>query len=382
MNDTLYIPKKIKVGFNERNDTYTKKLGFVIYWDDKGVLRQETSWEGWRNKKIDPLMVDNTPTEGFVLNKGVGGTRESYGWNVRNEYVRVYDPRGFEFEISVANLLFILQECTSTKGKGLEGEFIYSWSGKNLVLLPVNSHEYKKSTEFTSNLKTKVDKSMMVPGKTYLFKDTTTAMYLGRHEVNMSSYGNEKIYREKKHVFLNDNYGGGDLLNHLIYEKGFTRLSKIVTEEISDSYSDYLEKFIESEHHQDIKEIVVLEVKTPKIPDDINWKNRDLNNCLSKIDNKTYVTLNIDEKYNSNTLRKYRLQKNYFYEIDGKTIKKNWSGYSNNRSYLIDPYSHQELYYTIDEIKEKVREMTLYRMYYVFENDKKVDYMKLNLNRF
>lgn len=43
-NDKLYIPKKLNVGYNERQETYTGKLAYVIYWDDKGVLRKETSW--------------------------------------------------------------------------------------------------------------------------------------------------------------------------------------------------------------------------------------------------------------------------------------------------------------------------------------------------
>ncbi len=33
MNTQLFIPKKIKVGYVERNDTYTKKLGYVIYYE-------------------------------------------------------------------------------------------------------------------------------------------------------------------------------------------------------------------------------------------------------------------------------------------------------------------------------------------------------------
>src|ERR1700677_2236256 len=102
----LFIPDKIKVGFQTREDTYTKKLAYVIYFDQKGVLRKEKSWQSWRNHKILPVEIDNVPTENFVLNKGVGGQRASYGWNARNEYIRVYDPRDFEFEISVANLLF------------------------------------------------------------------------------------------------------------------------------------------------------------------------------------------------------------------------------------------------------------------------------------
>ena len=33
---SIYIPKKIKVGYQNRYDTYTKKLAYVIYYDEKG----------------------------------------------------------------------------------------------------------------------------------------------------------------------------------------------------------------------------------------------------------------------------------------------------------------------------------------------------------
>lgn len=145
INEKLNIPDKIKVGFQERDDTYTGKLSYVTYINKKGKLAKEISWEGWRDKKITPLELDNVPTEGFVLNKKAGGY--STGWNHRQTYCRVYDPRDFEFEISIENLLYILQECTSSKGKGLEGKFVYAWSGKDLVLLPVDSLDYKMSKQ-------------------------------------------------------------------------------------------------------------------------------------------------------------------------------------------------------------------------------------------
>ncbi len=113
------VPPKISIGFQNRSDTYTGKLGFVVRTSKNGKISSEKSWNGWRDDKIKPLVVDNEPTEGFVLNKGVGGARNSYSWNARNEYIRVYDPRGFEFEITVPNLLFILQECSAIKGKDL-----------------------------------------------------------------------------------------------------------------------------------------------------------------------------------------------------------------------------------------------------------------------
>lgn len=179
-SEKLFIPKVINVGYQEREGTYIGKLAYVVYTDEKGVLRKGTSWKNWCKKFIGE--VENVPTEGFVLNKGVGGARYSWGWNARNEYIRVYDPRGWEFEISVANLLYILQECTSTKGKGLEGEFVYSWDGKELVLLPVDTYEYKQSSEFTEDQAKKVTRKDMVEGKYYKFKSGATAIYLGRHE--------------------------------------------------------------------------------------------------------------------------------------------------------------------------------------------------------
>ena len=112
-NDQMKIPSKLKVGYQKRQDTYTGKLAYVIYFDEKGKLRKETSWAGWRDKHIAADEYSNEPTSGFVLNKKVGDYKSD--WNHRMAHIRVYDPRGFEFEISVENLLYILQECTSTK---------------------------------------------------------------------------------------------------------------------------------------------------------------------------------------------------------------------------------------------------------------------------
>jgi len=154
MQTNIFLPSKIKVGFNLREDTYTGKLGYIIYFDGK-VWRKEGSWENWRQKVgqkisvradgswtqreltvedgVEPLEFDNTPIEGFVLNKKAGGNR--YSWNPRQTYCRVYDPRGFEFEITIPNLLYILENTNSIKGKGLEGKFIYGWQGKDLILI-------------------------------------------------------------------------------------------------------------------------------------------------------------------------------------------------------------------------------------------------------
>ena len=69
MKSNIFIPKRINVGYQNRLDTYTGKLAYVIYYDEKGTLRKETSWNGWRDKDIPNTEFDNVPTEGFVFNK-------------------------------------------------------------------------------------------------------------------------------------------------------------------------------------------------------------------------------------------------------------------------------------------------------------------------
>lgn len=152
MNSSIFVPKTINVGYQNRSGTYTGKLAYVIYYDEKGKLRKEASWNSWRDDKIPNDEFDNVPTEGFVLNKKAGDY--STGWDHRHAYCRVYDPRGFEFEITIENLLYILENANCIKGKGLEGEFIYGWDGKDLVLMPVESPDYKQISEFNKIMKT------------------------------------------------------------------------------------------------------------------------------------------------------------------------------------------------------------------------------------
>ena len=250
-NDKIFIPTKCKVGFQERLDTYTKKLGYVIYHDSK-VWRKEKSWLGWCTSVLDsnewerrkqnsydnsikqaktnygymlqqakqyprepyyqkeanlteeeyvekrvgsydkfnpyiglvskdtsftPLEFDNTPRSGFVLNKNAGGT--SSGWNHRQAYCRIYDPHGFEFEITIPNLLYILENTNCMVGKGLEGNFVYGWSGTELVLVPENSPEYKEMVKFTTlQNAVAIKKKDLQLGHIYVTKDNTEVTYL------------------------------------------------------------------------------------------------------------------------------------------------------------------------------------------------------------
>lgn len=183
INTTIYVPKRIKVGFNNRDDTYTGKLAYVIYYDEKGKLRKETSWNSWRNKEIDSEEYNNEPISGFVLNKKVGDYSGDWG-NHRQAYCRIYDPRGFEFEITINNLLFILEHCTCYPGKGLEGDFVYGWDGKDLILLPTKSPDYIEIEKYSKRInerKAFKGKDLII-GATYLTKDNEEWVYMGRFD--------------------------------------------------------------------------------------------------------------------------------------------------------------------------------------------------------
>ena len=183
MKTNIFVPSKINVGFQNRQDTYTGKLAYVIYFDEKGKLRKQTSWDCWRDENIPNEIYDNEPTEGFVLNKKVGGN--NYSWNPRQTYTRVYDPRGFEFEITIPNLLWILENCNCIKGKGLEGQFVYGWDGKELVLVPVESHDYKEIQEKNKVIHNNefVKAKDLIVGATYEMLNGNRYIYMGKYDV-------------------------------------------------------------------------------------------------------------------------------------------------------------------------------------------------------
>lgn len=207
MRNNIFIPNKIRVGFQNRKDTYTQQLAYVIYYDQYSKLRKETSWEGWRDEKIEPVDFDNTPTSGFVLNKKVGGY--STGWNHRQTYVRIYDPRNFEFEITVPNLLYILENTNSIKGKGLEGEFVYGWDGKDLVLVPTLSPDYEEMTKFNEIVHNNdfIKAKDLIVGATYKSKNNNLYVYMGKfdcydHQYRTMENGEYKWYKRYKDIPL------------------------------------------------------------------------------------------------------------------------------------------------------------------------------------
>ena len=276
MEHNLYIPKKIKVGFQNRQGTFTGKLAYIIYIDDKGVLRKETSWQGWRDQKIEPLEFDNEPRAGFLFNKGV--QRYGYHWGSGRSSIRVYDPRDFEFEINVDNLIGILMHSDVSKRDIVE-ECIYAWDGKELVLLPTNSDQYQNSLQYTKKQGENLSAKSLVKGYTYSQKKTDDVYtYIGYFEWFDWKYDSgyyNRLHKSmgKKHVFYNPKTTYG---NHFITPT-MASFSSVCSEEVVEDYSTLVEKFFTTINSQPIA----------------SWKL-------------------LVSKKNSNS---------YFYRLDGNTVK-------------------------------------------------------------
>lgn len=236
------------MGFQKRDSTYTGKLAYVIYYDEKGTLRKEKSWQSWRDKKIQDLDFENTPTSGFVLNKKVGDYVSD--WNHRQAYVRVYDPRDFEFEITIENLLYILENASSIKGKGLEGDFIYGWDGKELILIPTSSPDYIEISSFNLLVhnQIKLKGKDLKLGGTYLTKENEEWIYLGRFDKWETDYRSKSVNKHGYNIYPNItkgkayffkrecNYGNG-----IESIKSLNKIISTVSEECVENYAELMD---------------------------------------------------------------------------------------------------------------------------------------------
>ena len=139
--------------------------------------------EGKHYKILDN--VPNEPQLGFRITKMVS---RSGSWNGGNKLVRIEDPRGFELEISVDNLVKAMSTTTFTDGVCQE-ECVWGRDGANNVLLPVNSEPYKEAFDTTTyRAKKAISLRDVNYGDTVELKKTEhfeglTGIYMGAYHV-------------------------------------------------------------------------------------------------------------------------------------------------------------------------------------------------------
>jgi hypothetical protein len=138
----------------------------------------------------------------------------------------------------------------------LDGEFVYSWDGKDLVLLPVSSPDYIACKAYTDLQDVKFNSRQdLHEGFLYLTNKQEELVYLGRHEVCTDSWHNkvpfeiEERYRvstkifQKRHVFakITENGVGYEFLN------GFSRIKQKISDDCHSDFANLVDKFLKSE---------------------------------------------------------------------------------------------------------------------------------------
>ncbi len=327
----LYIPKKIKVGYQNRSDTYTGKLSYIVYFDDKGVLRKETSWNGWRDKKIESEEFVNEPTTGFVLHKDI----KRYSWShfsSKRTLIRVYDPRGMEFEITTENLLGILMSDDCCK-RQLVGSYVYSWSGPELVLLPTCSEEYQQATTYTALQAGKIGAKDLIPGCGYKTKKQVDLTYVGRYDWHaLRGYSSGKRETKKYYIFvrpgIKDDY---ESKWHWELKSSLDFLAAKTTEQPVENFATIVEAFQKNIHSAKIVkwEAVPTEVSTKTVKSTYAFYADSLKRTVyHKLEGDTLTEHSVSADWKSvnkdgqttHELQGYHVSEQYIFDIKTQTI--------------------------------------------------------------
>lgn len=134
------------VGYIIRNGE--APLAFLTPYEDNvnGKKRQESvnNWIKYNSnfrgaKKFGPEIIKNEPRTGFKI---VGSSSR---WSTSNKHARIYDPEGYQLEITIENLIELLQEVTVEKGR-IKDKMIWLRNGANNYLSLYDSERYKKAT--------------------------------------------------------------------------------------------------------------------------------------------------------------------------------------------------------------------------------------------
>jgi hypothetical protein len=179
-NLKLKLPEKLYCGFQQRSDD--ELLGFLTpFGTDAAFEKRKYTVDHWASriyrdqKNVDSKIFDNVLLDGYRLDRHI----KRYGWNGGNVVVRIEDPRGFEVEISVANLCKLIENNTIENGI-IKAKCIWGREGSQNILLAENSQPYLDAIENTRRYENSVSLKDIQPGYKILLKNGVSGIYLGR----------------------------------------------------------------------------------------------------------------------------------------------------------------------------------------------------------
>jgi hypothetical protein len=299
----MKLPDKFYCGFkNHTNDDVP--LGFMTPWgSDKAFEKRKNTVDNWsRSKSINPVTFDNIPVMGFKLGRAI----KRSGWNGGNTVVRVEDPRGFEVEISVGNLLKIMVNNIVENGE-IMAECIWGRDGNNNILLATNSEPYIQAVENTERSKRKISVKDVKPGMRVRLQNGTEGVWLGNYFGFTMQYKSAVYNQNSGYCLRQDDKKRGFLIVNKSYgDFEYDGVEILTTVKISDIIDDAnvmteveAEQYTNAFLNRPCKEALNSEyffVSTKKV-DTVDYKlvPATYNDIISRINSRTYV--NNSKKY-------------------------------------------------------------------------------------
>lgn len=123
----------LTIGFQSRSDTYSGMLGFIVPTSEE---KSNKNFTRWVDQKIPLKRIINEPIPGFVFNKNI---KRNFTYST-SEKMRVFHPEGFEFEITMNNLSFIIANA-NINAQEIMSPCVLAWFRGSVHLVPVNTEE-------------------------------------------------------------------------------------------------------------------------------------------------------------------------------------------------------------------------------------------------
>lgn len=209
--DKLIVPEKHLIGikYPEKKSSVSEDEGdevnvpqaFMIPWatkPDKAMEKRKETVESWLNgwggnKNTNKTEIfDNVPMTGFQL----ADVNRRYRTN--NALWNVTDPRGFDIELSIENLSWMLTKVTIERGLIIDEMVWVKWKSQAYnLLVPTSDPDYQLALQNTADLKVKkvmLKENEVSVGQKVTLLNEEQVTYMGRAKVKLTrtftSYSN------------------------------------------------------------------------------------------------------------------------------------------------------------------------------------------------
>jgi len=212
----LKIPAKHYVGMVKRENEVLPLAFITPYGEDSAAKKRMSTVDEWvanngrwyKQKSLPTTVIDNKPLSGFKITSDIRTT--SYGgldkW-------RIEDPRGFELEITSANLARLMSVGMIDRGE-INDQCVWARIGANNVLLSTNTDEYKKAIANTQIASLTANWKDAKVGNGVILQNNLRGVWLGKmyllersvpYSENSTVGGNELVASDKSyHVIFVD----------------------------------------------------------------------------------------------------------------------------------------------------------------------------------